>query len=149
MGAATPPCHLDRVEDHLGAHLRCAPPAHDHPREHVHNEAHSPVAAGVVIELPQFLGAFGRIIVGSISDRLDSRVGVLRRVAISAAAVMLLLAAAGGLQWNAAAAIMLVIATTVSVADNGLAFTSVAEAAGPSETGRALGVQNTGQFIAA
>ena len=62
---------------------------------------------------------------------------------------MLLLAAAGGLQWNAAAAIMLVIATTVSVADNGLAFTSVAEAAGPSGTGRALGVQNTGQFIAA
>ena len=109
----------------------------------------SAVAAGGIIALAQFMGAIGRIIVGSISDRLDSRVVVLRWVAISGVAVMLLLAAAGGLQWNAVAAIMLVIATTVSVADNGLAFTSVAEAAGPSWSGRALGVQNTGQFIAA
>ena len=107
------------------------------------------VAAGSVIALSQFVGAIGRIVVGSISDRLDSRVGVLRWVAISGVAVMLLLAAAGGLQWNAAAAIMLVIATTVSVADNGLAFTSVAEAADPSWSGRVLGVHNTGQFIAA
>ena len=106
-------------------------------------------AAGVVIALSQFAEAIGRIVVGSISDRLDSRVGVLRWVAISGVAVMLLLAAASGLQWDAAAAIMLVLATTVSVADNGLAFTSVAEAAGPSWSGRALGVQNTGQFIAA
>jgi MFS family permease len=106
-------------------------------------------AAGGVIALSQFVGAIGRIVVGAISDRLDSRVGVLRWVVVSGVAVMLLLAAAGGLQWDAAAAIMLVIATTVSVADNGLAFTSVAEAAGPSWSGRALGVQNTGQFIAA
>jgi MFS family permease len=42
-----------------------------------------------------------------------------------------------------------VIATTISVADNGLAFTSVAEVAGPFWSGRALGAQNTGQFIAA
>jgi len=35
------------------------------------------------------------------------------------------------------------------VADNGLAYTSVAEAAGPSWSGRALGAQNTGQFLAA
>ena len=106
-------------------------------------------AAGGVIALSQFVGAIGRIVVGAISDRLDSQVGVLRWVVVSGVAVMLLLAAAGGLQWDAAAAIMLVIATTVSVADNGLAFTSVAEAAGPSWSGRALGVQNTGQFIAA
>ena len=47
------------------------------------------------------------------------------------------------------AAILLIATTTVSVADNGLAFTSVAEAAGPGWSGRALGVQNTGQFLAA
>lgn len=106
-------------------------------------------AAGGVIALAQFAGAVGRIVVGSVSDRVDSRVRVLRWVAISGVAVMVLLAAAGGLHWDAAAAILLVIATTVSVADNGLAFTSVAEAAGPSWSGRALGIQNTGQFIAA
>jgi MFS family permease len=36
----------------------------------------------------------------------------------------------------------------VSVADNGLAYTSVAEAAGPLWAGRALGTQNTGQYLA-
>ena len=36
----------------------------------------------------------------------------------------------------------------VTVADNGLAFTAVAERAGPFWSGRALGVQNTAQFLA-
>jgi MFS family permease len=52
------------------------------------------------------------------------------------------------LHWGAAAAVLLVIATVVSVADNGLAYTSVAEAAGPRWVGRALGTQNTGQYLA-
>jgi MFS family permease len=43
----------------------------------------------------------------------------------------------------------LIVATTISVADNGLAFTAVAEIAGPRWSGRALGIQNTGQFVAA
>ena len=38
-------------------------------------------------------------------------------------------------------------AAIVTVADNGLAFTAVAEIAGPMWSGRALGVQNTGQNI--
>lgn len=37
--AAGPAGHLDRVEDHLGAHVRRAPPPHDHPAERVDNEA--------------------------------------------------------------------------------------------------------------
>ena len=37
----------------------------------------------------------------------------------------------------------------MTVADNGLAYTSVAEIAGPFWSGRALGAQNTGQFLAA
>jgi MFS family permease len=37
----------------------------------------------------------------------------------------------------------------VTVADNGLAFTAVAERAGPFWSGRALGIQNTAQFLAA
>ena len=35
------------------------------------------------------------------------------------------------------------------MADNGLAFTAVAELAGPAWAGRALGVQNTGQNLSA
>lgn len=106
-------------------------------------------AAGLVMGLSQFVGALGRIVVGSLSDRLDERVRVLRWVAVGGVAVMLLLALVGA--WHSAAlgGIVLVIATVVSVADNGLAYTSVAEAAGSGWAGRALGIQNTGQFIAA
>ncbi len=42
-----------------------------------------------------------------------------------------------------------VLASCVSVADNGLAFTAVAEIAGAHWSGRALGAQNTGQFLTA
>jgi len=45
--------------------------------------------------------------------------------------------------------VVFVLATTFTVADNGLAFTAVAEMAGPRWAGRALGIQNTGQFVAA
>jgi len=106
-------------------------------------------AAGVVIGIAQFVGAIGRIAVGSWSDRVGSRVGPLRWVAVSGVVVMLALAGAGAVSWSAAAAAVLIVATTVSVADNGLAFTSVAEAAGPAWSGKALGAQNTGQFLAA
>jgi MFS family permease len=82
------------------------------------------------------------------SDRAGSRVGPLRLVSMSAAVVMLAMAAADAAPWGIPALVLL-IATTVSVADNGLAFTSVAEAAGPTWQGKALGAQNTGQFIAA
>lgn len=106
-------------------------------------------AAGLVIGVSQIIGALGRILVGTLSDRVGGRVRVLRWVAVSGVAVMSLLALTGFLHWTAAGAVMLVIATTVSVADNGLAFTSVAEAAGPAWSGKALGIQNTGQFLAA
>ncbi len=104
--------------------------------------------AGLLIGISQFVGALGRIVVGIWSDRAGSRVGPLRLVAVSASAVMLAMAAAGAAPWGVPALILL-LATTISVADNGLAFTSVAEAAGPKWQGKALGAQNTGQFIAA
>jgi MFS family permease len=106
-------------------------------------------AAGAVIAAAQFVGAIGRIAVGSASDRVGSRTRVLRWVAVAGVVVMLALAGCGGLHWAAASAVVLIVASTVSVADNGLSFTSVAEAAGPSWSGKALGIQNTGQFIAA
>jgi MFS family permease len=106
-------------------------------------------AAGAVIAAAQLVGALGRIGVGVASDRVGSRTRVLRWVAVSGVVVMLALAGCGGLHWAAASAVVLIVASTVSVADNGLSFTSVAEAAGPSWSGKALGIQNTGQFIAA
>ncbi|GAA4169743.1 MFS transporter [Gryllotalpicola koreensis] len=109
----------------------------------------SATAAGIVIGVSQFVGAIGRIVIGSWSDRVGSRVRVLRWVAISGVVVMGALALTGVVEWAAAAAVVLIVATTVSVADNGLSFTSVAEAAGPQWSGRALGLQNTGQFLAA
>jgi MFS family permease len=105
-------------------------------------------AAGLLVGASQFVGAIGRILVGVWSDRAGSRVGPLRWVAVSAAVVMGLLALVD-VTHLAAAAVFLVVATSVTVADNGLAYTSVAEAAGPFWSGRALGAQNTGQFIAA
>ncbi|HMS24903.1 MAG TPA: MFS transporter [Acidimicrobiia bacterium] len=109
----------------------------------------SPFVAGLIIGIAQFTGAIGRIGVGIISDKANSRVRPLRWVAISACGVMLLLALMGAIGWEIAAAAAFVFATVVTVADNGLAFTAVAEAAGPSWSGKSLGVQNTGQFIAA
>ncbi|MBF4635005.1 MFS transporter [Agreia pratensis] len=106
------------------------------------------LAAGVLVGAAQFVGAIGRILVGVWSDRLGSRVRPLRWVALSAGLVMLLLALSDAASWGAAA-VVFVIATVVVVADNGLAFTSVAETAGPAWSGRALGVQNTGQYVAA
>jgi MFS family permease len=108
----------------------------------------NPLAAGALIGASQFVGALGRIGIGVVSDRVRSRVGPLRWISLAAIAVMLLLAAFDALHWGAAAAITLVIATTVTVADNGLAYTSVAEVAGPRWAGRALGAQNTGQYLA-
>jgi MFS family permease len=108
----------------------------------------STLAAGVLVGVGQFVGALGRVGVGILSDRVGSRLRPLRWVALSAVAVMLALGACGFAGWQAGAVVLL-IAMTVTVADNGLAFTSVAEMAGPTWSGRALGAQNTGQFIAA
>ncbi|GAB3577053.1 MFS transporter [Leifsonia lichenia] len=108
----------------------------------------SALAAGIVIGVSQFAGALGRIGVGLLSDRVGSHLLPLRWVSVAAAVVMLLMAAASalGAVW---AAVILIVAAIVTVADNGLAYTSVAEIAGPFWSGRALGTQNTGQFLAA
>jgi MFS family permease len=108
----------------------------------------APTLAGVVVGLAQLIGAIGRIVVGVWSDRLDSRMRPLRWVALAAVTAMLVLAAVG-LVASPVAVVVMVIAATISVADNGLAFGAVAEIAGPRWSGRALGAQNTGQWIGA
>ncbi|MEC3954559.1 MFS transporter [Nocardia sp. CDC153] len=105
--------------------------------------------AGAVVTGTQILGAAGRIGAGMWSDRVGSRLRPLRTVAIAAVISMSALAvAAWAHQWWAAIPI-LVAASVITVADNGLAFTAVAEIAGPYWSGRGLGIQNTGQNLAA
>lgn len=105
----------------------------------------STFAASALVASTQVLGGAGRIGAGWWSDRVGSRLGPMRTVAIVAAATMLAL---GLLSGTPLAVALIVIATTVTVADNGLAFTAVAEIGGPYWSGRAMGLQNTGQYIA-
>ena len=106
----------------------------------------SPATAGALVALTHVLGALGRIAVGQLSDTVGSRVRPLRWVALAAGLTMGLLALTEPL---GIAVLLLVVASTVTVADNGLAFTGVAERAGSYWSGRALGVQNTAQYLAA
>jgi MFS family permease len=107
----------------------------------------SALAAGIVVAVAQLLGAGGRVAVGVLSDTVGSRLRPLRWVALVGILFLLLTAASGALQWSLAAALCYVLASCISVADNGLAFTAVAEFAGPHWSGRALGGQNTGQYL--
>lgn len=105
-------------------------------------------AAGAIIVLAQILGAAGRMAAGWWSDLLGSRMRPLRTIALLAAAAMAALALTDWLDSPVSVA-LLVVASVITVADNGLAFTAVAEISGSYWSGRALGAQNTGQFLAA
>jgi sugar phosphate permease len=108
----------------------------------------TPVAAGQLVAVVQVVGAAGRILAGVWSDVVASRLRPMRLIAIAALTTMVLWAAGDVFEpWLAVAA--LVAALVVTVTDNGLGFTATAELAGPFWAGRALGVQNTGQNIAA
>ncbi|MEU6700199.1 MFS transporter [Pseudonocardia sp. NPDC046786] len=101
-------------------------------------------AAGAFVAASQVAGALGRIATGIWSDRVGSRLRPMRWIAVGATAVLLLFALGDAVAgWLAV--LMLAVGAVVTVAPNGLAFTSTAELAGPSWSGRALGVQNTGQ----
>jgi sugar phosphate permease len=114
----------------------------------VEDRGWSPAAAGSLVGAAQVAGALGRIAAGALSDAVHSRLRPLRWVAVGAALCMGALGLATGL--DAAVAVPLVVlATVVTVADNGLAFTAVAERAGPFWSGRALGLQNTAQYLTA
>ena len=105
-------------------------------------------SAGALITAAQVLAALGRVAVGRWSDRIGSRLRPIRLIGAAAAASMLLLALtdALGSAWSVAA---LIVASIVTVCDNGLAFTAIAEFAGPFWSGRALGTQNTSQYLTA
>lgn len=105
-------------------------------------------AAGAMVTLAQLCGAAGRIGAGRWSDLTGSRLHPVRVIAVLAGATMGLLALCDYLHWPVAVFVM-VVASVVTVTDNGLSFTAIAEIAGPFWSGRALGVQNTTQLLTA
>ncbi len=106
----------------------------------------SPTAAGALVTASQILGAVGRIAAGRWSDVIGARLRPIRIIAATAAASMMALAMTDAIDsaWSIA---VLVAASVVTVSDNGLAFTAIAEIAGPFWSGRALGAQNTSQLL--
>jgi predicted MFS family arabinose efflux permease len=108
----------------------------------------SPVDGGRLLAVAQAGGAGARLLAGWWSDRVGSRTGPLRLTALGIAAVLggLTVATVAG---RGAAEALLVLAAVITVSPNGLAFTAVAEYAGASWAGRALGLQNTAQNLVA
>ena len=101
-------------------------------------------AAGALLAAAAAGGAASRLGAGHWSDRLGSRMRPMRILALATTAALLALALAAVAAPVLAVPILLAAAVLV-VSTNGLAFTAVAELAGPAWAGRALGIQNTGQ----
>lgn len=136
---------------------------------------HSEVSAGVIVMIAQLSGAGSRAAMGFISDRARSRLRPYRHVAtvtlVLSGAMALIdgfgagwtagtagvgaggaggVAGAGSFATSPlgiAATIVIGALAVAAVSPNGLAFTAVAEYAGPLWSGRALGTQNTFQNI--
>ena len=108
----------------------------------------SAASAGGLVTVAQVLGALGRVAAGRWSDWMGSRLRPIRIIAVGAAASMLALAVA---DWSDSALSIpvMIAASVITVSDNGLAFTAIAEIAGPFWSGRALGAQNTSQLLTA
>ncbi|SEH86819.1 Sugar phosphate permease [Mycolicibacterium rutilum] len=107
----------------------------------------SAASAGAVVTVAQVFGTAGRIAAGYWSDRLGERLKPIRWIAAAAAVSMALLALSDWVGSPVSVALV-VIASVITVSDNGLAFTAIAEIAGPFWSGRALGTQNTSQHLA-
>ena len=104
--------------------------------------------AGALLALTATVGAGSRLAAGYWSDRVGSRMRPMRALALAIAAILVTLAAAAGAA-SPLAVPALLAASVLAVSTNGLAFTAVAEYAGPRWAGRALGIQNTGQNLMA
>jgi MFS family permease len=107
----------------------------------------APAAAGALVTATQIVGAVGRIVAGRVSDIWGSRMRPIRVIALAAAVSTAVLALTDWLH-SPIAPVIMALATVASVADNGLAFTAIAEFAGPGWSGRGLAIQNTAQYLA-
>ena len=105
-------------------------------------------AAGALLAVTATAGAASRLAAGYWSDRAGSRMRPMRALALAISAILVALAAATAAS-SPLAVPALLAAAVLAVSTNGLAFTAVAEYAGPDWAGRALGIQNTGQNLLA
>jgi len=105
------------------------------------------LAASRAIAAANLAGALTRIGAGKWSDLVNSRLRPMRQLAV-AIAVVVGLTALGALWRSPVAAAALLVAAAITVSTNGLSSAAVAEIAGMSWAGRALGVQNTAQNLA-
>jgi sugar phosphate permease len=106
----------------------------------------SPVAAGAVLAGAQVTGVVCRVAVGLGSDRMGTRLRLLRVLVVVFAGSLV----AGAALLHAPLAVTvtgLALATVLALCWNGLAFLAVAETAAPSRRGVALGLQNTAVVI--
>ncbi|GED98397.1 MFS transporter [Gordonia crocea] len=106
-----------------------------------------PLQVGIAVTATQVVAALGRIVAGRWSDAWGSRMRPIRIIAAAATLLMAALAATDAIN-SPVAVLVMVAASIVVVADNGLAFTAIAEYAGPAWSGRGLAIQNTSQYIA-
>jgi sugar phosphate permease len=102
----------------------------------------SPGAAGAVLATINVAGAALRIGLGSLSDRIGSRLRPLRRLSLALAAAMALAAVLTEAS-DAVVVAALVLGGALAVGWNGLSFTATAELAGRERSGAALGFQQT------
>lgn len=117
--------------------------------EYLVAQRHWPVlVAGRLVFAMQVAGALGRIAAGVWSDRVHSRLRPMRQIAVLSALTMLAVAL-GDATGSWLVVLAFAAGAVVSVTDNGLGFTAVAEIAGDAWAGRALGAQNTAQNVIA
>jgi MFS family permease len=104
--------------------------------------------AGALLALTQVLGALGRLVNGAWSDRVGSRLGPLRIVAVAVGVGFALAAAlqAGPVPLLVA---VLVPAAALAISWNGLVFTAAGELAPPGRAATAMAVSNTANYVAA
>ncbi|MEU7530845.1 MFS transporter [Saccharothrix sp. NPDC042600] len=112
---------------------------------------HRGLAVGLAAGLfaaAQVAGGFGRLAVGVWSDRVRSRVGPLKVVSVLVAVGFALCAA---LDRAPVAVLVVVLVPTAALALcwNGLAVTAAAEMAPEGNSGTALGMQNTANYLSA
>lgn len=100
-------------------------------------------AAAAVLAALQVSGALARLVVGRRSDRLGTRIPLLRRIAAADAVLLGAVAIAAAAAPTVVLLPLLLAAGVVAMSWNGLAFTTAAEIAGRMRAGTAVSLQNT------
>jgi MFS family permease len=112
------------------------------------DQAWTAADASLLVIATQLLGALGRVAAGHWSDKTGSRTTPIRQLAITVTVCLAILAVVDAAHLKLAVPCIVALAI-LSVADNGLAFTAIVERTGTRYSGRALGIQNTGQLLIA